>query len=238
MSKNTILPGILYPQPGSTLEVDKEGKWTATEIYCCQRVSVVTLLPRPGSAHPDYPFMSAVNASVSYDEADIADITVKYAGVEAAYGDKQYAQYSLGLSLTEEPLLSHKRYKDLSTTEKEAITLIGGGKDKDDQGRKLRDKVTSVLGKEALAKIDRGQTSYYSPRVTWKQSYASSLPAQWDDMKDIGNISEPEGPCPELVNRNWLKNGVTQTQDGKSYRLENEWLLSDREGWDAVIYND
>ena len=39
------------------------------------------------------------------------------------------------------------------------------------QGNKLRDKVTSDRGKEALAKIDRGQTSYYSPRVTWRESW-------------------------------------------------------------------
>ena len=38
--------------------------------------------------------------------------------------------------------------------------------------------------------------------------------------------------------RNWLKNGITQTQEGKAFRLENEWLAGDRGGWDAQINND
>jgi hypothetical protein len=38
--------------------------------------------------------------------------------------------------------------------------------------------------------------------------------------------------------RNWLLTGVTQTQEGKAFRLEMEWLASDRGGWDPEIYND
>ena len=58
-------------------------------------------------------------------------------------------------------------------------------------------------------------------------------------MNDIGNISEPSGEVPELAGgRNWLLNGVTQTQEGKSYRIEMEWLASDRGGWDEDIYKD
>ena len=113
------------------------------------------------------------------------------------------------------------------------------GKDKDDQGANLRDRVTSELGLEALTKIDRGQTSYYSPRVTWRESWVRDKPATAAELNDIGNISTPSGPAPELAGgRNWLKNGLTQTQEGNSYRLENEWLASDRGGWDAQIYND
>jgi hypothetical protein len=145
----------------------------------------------------------------------------------------------MGLSLSEEPLLSHLRYKNLPQKEREAIQLIQSGKDKDDQGNKLRDKVTSDRGKEALAKIDRGQTSYYSPRVTWRESWVRTKPAEAAELNKIGNIDIPNGPAPELAGtRNWLLNGVTQTQDGKAFRLEAEWLASDREGWDPDIYND
>jgi hypothetical protein len=38
--------------------------------------------------------------------------------------------------------------------------------------------------------------------------------------------------------RNWLLNGVSQTQEGKSFQIEMEWLASDRGGWDAQIYTD
>jgi hypothetical protein len=35
-----------------------------------------------------------------------------------------------------------------------------------------------------------------------------------------------------------LLNGVSQSQEGKSYRIEMEWLASDRGGWDEDIYKD
>jgi hypothetical protein len=64
-------------------------------------------------------------------------------------------------------------------------------------------------------------------------------PAKADELNDIGNISDPLGPVPSLAGgRDWLLNGVTQTQDGKAFRLEMEWLASDRGGWDPEIYQD
>jgi len=136
-------------------------------------------------------------------------------------------------------LLSHKRYKGLLEKEREAIKLIQSGKDKDDQGNKLRDKVSSAAGIEVLAKIDRGQTSYYSPRMTWKESWVRDRPVEAAELNKVGKIDTPEGPAPVLgEGRDWLRNGCTQSQDGKAFRLELEWLSSDVDGWDADIYSD
>ena len=234
-----IQPGRLYPQPGYTVQIDKEGKWTATQIFLCHRTSAVTLMPRPGTPHPEIGFISVSQVTVNFTEGDLAEITCQYAGAEEKEDEKANAVYTMGLSLSEEPLLSHLRYKNLVATEQEAIKLIQSGKDKDDQGNKLRDKVTSDRGREALAKIDRGQTNCYSPRVTWRESWVRNKPVAAAELNKIGNIDVPSGPAPALAGaRNWLRNGVTQTQDGKAFRLELEWLASDREGWDADIYND
>jgi hypothetical protein len=238
----SIQPGKLYPQPGYTVQVDKEGKWTATQIFLCHRNSAAALMPRPGTRHPEIGFIKVVTGTITFGEGDLAEITCQYAGAEPTPEDgdeKANAVYTMGLSLSEEPLLSHFRYKDLSTRERDAMKLLMSGKDKDDQGANLRDRVTSELGLEALSKIDRGQTSYYSPRVTWRESWVRDKPATAAELNDIGNIATPTGPAPELAGeRNWLKNGLTQTQEGNSYRLENEWLASDRGGWDADTYND
>ena len=234
-----IQPGRLYPQPGYSVQVDKEGKWTATQVFLCHRTSATALMPRPGTIHPEIGFIAVSQSTVNFTEGDLAEITCQYAGAEEKENEKANAVYTMGLSLSEEPLLSHLRYKNLPQKEREAIQLIQSGKDKDDQGNKLRDKVTSDRGKEALAKIDRGQTSYYSPRVTWRESWVRTRPAEAAELNKIGNIDIPNGPAPQLAaTRNWLLNGVTQTQDGKAFRLEAEWLASDREGWDPDIYND
>jgi hypothetical protein len=236
-----IQPGRLYPQPGYSVQIDKEGKWTATQIFLCHRSSAVALMPRPGTIHPEINFIQVSQVTASFTEGDLAEIVCQYAGAEEKEeaAEKNNAVYSMGLSLSEEPLLSHNRYKDLPEKEREALQLIQSGKDKDDQGNKLRDKIESDLGTEVLGKIERGQTSYYSPRVTWRESWVRDKPAKSSDLNDIGNISEPSGEVPELAGgRNWLLNGVTQTQEGKSFRIEMEWLASDRGGWDEDIYKD
>lgn len=236
-----IQPGRLYPQPDYTIQIDKEGKWTVTQVFVCHRNSAILLMPRPGALHPDVPFVAVSQSTAAVTEGDLAEITCTYTGAEEKEeeNEKSSAVYTMGLSVSEEPILSHQRYKDLEDEEREAIQLILSGKEKDDQGAKLRDKVESEVGVEVLGKIDRGQTSYYSPRVTWRESWVRDKPAKAAELNDIGNVSSPSGPAPGLAGgRDWLLNGVSQTQEGKSYRLEMEWLASDRGGWDPDIYQD
>ena len=237
-----INPGTLYPQPDYTIAVDREGKWTVTQVYLCHRVSVVRLMPRPGSPHAEVPFVTLDTVSAKVTEGDLAEITCTYAGADPSQNDgedKNPVTYSMGLSLSEEPLLSHPRYKDLDPDEVEALKALASGREKDDQGAAYKDKVTSDLGKEALAKIMRGQVSYYSPKVTWRESFVRSRGVKPSELNKIGNIDTPRGPVPALANgRNWILNGVTQTQEGASFRIEREWLASDRGGWDKDIYDD
>jgi hypothetical protein len=235
----SIQPGVLYPQPDYTLAVDREGKWTATQVFFCHRNSIIALMPRPGTAHPEVSFLSVDNVTAKVTEGDLAEITCNYAGAEAKTEEEEQAAmtYSLGLSLSEEPLLSNYRYKDLADDEVEALKAIAGGKEKDDAGAPYKDKVTSDLGKEALKKIMRGEVSYYSPRVAWRESVTRDSGVRNTDLNKIGEIDMPPGPAPALANgRNWMLNGVTQTQEGASFRIEREWLASDPGGWDPDIY--
>jgi hypothetical protein len=235
----SIQPGRLYPQPDYSVAVDREGKWTATQVFLCHRNSITQVMPRPGTAHPDIPFISVDNATAQVSEGDIAQITCNYAGTDNSSNDPNKTSYTLGLSLSEEPLLSHKKFRDLEEDEVEALQGIISGKDKDSSGTPYKDKVTSALGKKALEKIQRGQTSYYSPKVTWRQATVKKVSAASSDVRKIGKIDEPDGRQPSLADgRNWLYNGVTQTQEGGSYRIEREWIASDRGGWDEDIYDD
>ena len=238
MAKHVAIePGVLYPQPGATIKVDKEGKWTATEIYHCHRLSAVKLMPRPGTPHPEIGFIDVVDASIEFDEGDIAVITCNFAGCEEKENEKANAVYNTGITNVEEHILLCSRYKDLAANEKEALKGLIAGKDKDDQGNKLRDKITSDRGVEALTKIDRGQTSYYSPRTTWRERWVRNRTIEAAELNKMGKIDTPSGPCPALGGtRNWLKNGVSQEQEGKAFTLELEWLASNDEGWDAHIY--
>ena len=230
-----IIPGVLYPQPNGTVEVDREGKWNAKQSYLCHRSSAIGLMPRPGSGHPELAFMELTKASITYVVGDVAEISCEYSGVEKK---KSKPTYSMGLSVSEEPILSHHRYKDLPMYEVEAIKFIMAGKDKDEQGNDMEDFVESELGKEALGKVKRGETGYYSPKITWKVSWQSDEPVASDEVYLIGKIDSPEGNPPALGSlRNWLRNGVTQEQDGKAFRHEIEWLASNPGGWDPNLYS-
>ena len=128
--------------------MDREGKWTVTQVYLCHRASVARLMPRPGTTHPEVSFVSLDSASAKVSEGDLAEITCTYAGAEEKDDQQEKASttYSMGLSLSEEPLLSHLRYKDLPEAEVEALKALAGGKDKDEAGVPYKDKVTSDLG--------------------------------------------------------------------------------------------
>jgi hypothetical protein len=235
-----ILPGRLYPQPEYSIQVDQEGKWSVTQVFLCHRNSAVALMPRPGSIHPDVPFVAASQVTARITAGDLAEVTCVYTGAEAPNGeDEAPSVYTMGLSLSEEPILSHIRYKDLEDEEIEALQAIASGRETDDAGASNKDKVTSELGKEVLAKIQRGQTSYYSPKITWKESFVRDQGVKASDLNKIGEIDDPSGSAPGLAQgRNWLLNGVSQTQEGRSFRIEREWLASDRGGWDSDIYED
>ena len=233
-----IQPGQLYPQPNYSVAVDREGKWTATQVFLCHRNSITQVMPRPGTAHPEIPFIAVDTVTAQVSEGDIAEITCNYAGTDNDSNDPEKTSYTLGLALSEEPLLSHKKFRDLSDAEKEALLAIISGKDKDSSGALYKDKVTSVVGKKALEKILRGQTSYYSPKIIWRQSTVRNSSAASSDVRKIGQIENPDGRQPSLADgRTWLLNSVSQTQEGKSYRIEREWISSDAGGWDTDIYN-
>ena len=99
-----IRPGTLYPQPDYTISVDREGKWTVAQAYLCHRASVVRLMPRPGTPHPEVPFATLDAVSARVTGGDLAEITCTYAGTDPSQNEgeeKNPASYSMGLSLSD-----------------------------------------------------------------------------------------------------------------------------------------
>lgn len=235
-----IQPGRLYPQPDYTVQIDQEGKWTVTQVYLCHRDSAVALMPRPGSVHPEVPFVWASGITARVMEGNIAELTCVYTGAEESEDDEQGASapvYTMGLSLSEEPLLTFAGYDTISDEEREALQAIITGKETDADGDPWKDRISSTEGLQALGKIQRGQTSYYSPRITWRESFVRNKGVRTSELNKIGEIDTPPGAPSLAQGRTWLLNGVTQEQEGNSFRIEREWLASDRGGWDPDIYS-
>ena len=109
-------------------------------------------MPRPGTPHPEIPFITLDNAVAQVSEGDIAEITCNYAGTDNTDNNPDKTTYTLGLSLSEEPMLSHKKYKDIEAEEKEALQAIITGKDKDSAGLRLQGQGDERAGQEGARK--------------------------------------------------------------------------------------
>lgn len=241
-SKHIGIPAGLVLQPGATISVDAEGKWSSTLTYLAKREGLARYIPAIGTPHPDFSFMVLSGVSVTVGEGDVAEVVCNFAGTDEGNRNKGKAStvYTLGVATSEEPLLSHNRYQHLPDAEREALRNIGSGKEDDAQGNSFRSQVSSEIGKEILKRFDRGQTSYLAPKITWRQSWVQDTKLDNSDLNDIGNVSSPEGNPPTLAQgRNWLCTAISQTQESqKAFRIEIEWMASDRGGWDDKVYSD
>jgi hypothetical protein len=241
-SKHISIPAGLVLQPGATISVNAEGKWSSTLTYLAKRNGLAGYIPAIGAPHPEFPFMVLSGVSITVSEGDVAEVVCDFAGTDESNRNKGKATtvYTLGVATSEEPLLSHMRYQNLPDAEREALRNIGSGKEEDAQGNSYRSNVNSDIGQEILKRFDRGQTSYLSPKITWRQSWVQDTKLDNTDLNDIGNIAEPEGNPPMLAQgRNWLCTAISQTQESKkAYRIEIEWMASDRGGWDENVYSD
>jgi hypothetical protein len=59
----SIQPGKFHPKPDDSVAVDREGKWTSTQVFLCHRNSITQVMPRPGTTHPDIAFIWVDNAT-------------------------------------------------------------------------------------------------------------------------------------------------------------------------------
>ena len=288
-----IDPGILYPQPDHTIEVDHEGKWTIAQVFLCHRDSVAKLMPKIGTAHPDAPFVRLTRAVARTAEGDLAEITCTYGGVtdeqdvdddglpnaddddidgdeipnesdpdidgdsipnesdptpeggeeeppegsQASGTGRPGSTYTMAVTMSEEPLLTHPAYRALDPDLLATVRQIMMGKDRSDSGEDLRAKANSLGGGELLAKIDRGQTSYFQPRTVYRQSVVTSARSTGGLSGSPGKIGTPPGPVPALENgANWILSSVNRTYEGGTCRIEREWMASGGGGWDEDIY--
>ena len=183
----------------------------------------------PNESDPDIDGDSIPNES---------DPTPEGGEVEAEYPQRRPgATYTMSVTMSEEPLLTHPTYRDLSADLLAAVRQIMMGKDRSDSGEDLRAKAVSLGGADLLAKIDRGQTSYFQPRTVYRQSVVTSSRSTGRLSGSPGKIGTPPGTVPKLEGgANWILSSVNRTYEGGTCRIEREWMASGEGGWDKDIY--
>ena len=96
--------------------------------------------------------------------------------------------------------------------------------------------------KEFAELIGRGIHTYLFPTFIWTKTWESTEKIKDADMADLGLVDEPHGDAPfpagNAEGRDWMLISANQDQDGLKFRNSLEWELSDRGGWDALLYTE
>ena len=86
-------------------------------------------------------------------------------------------------------------------------------------------------------KIANGEHTYLFPTFIWRKTWDGVAGIAAADIDNLGLVDIPEGDFPVLEgNRDWMLVNATQDQEGLKFRNTLEWELSDRGGWDALLY--
>lgn len=157
-------------------------------------------------------------------------------GAPPAGGGAPQPTYSMDVSLSDEPLLAHKKFESVPDKERDALVLIFQGHTNDPEDDSLlKDKITSTAGLLALSKFKKGITGTKEPTVIWtERSTVKSLAG----LGGIGKIDTPPGGPPSAGGRSWLNIGLTaqQSDDLNSFDQQKKWELSGPGGWDTDLY--
>lgn len=187
--------------------------------------------------------------SVRNVEGDQVTVEVEFTSATRADQDPNDAErdpiprYSLAVSLSEEPLLSHERYEAVPEEELEALrNILAGQVWKTEEGKERWEAdVTSEEGLEALAKIKKGTSTYREPGLVWREQ--SRVPwdrrAEFYELDKVRRIDDPPGEPPTGGSRNYLYLGpvaADQDETGEWCDLRREWELSGVNGWDPELY--
>lgn len=202
--------------------------------------------PALGSAHPDFSGMVLKKIKASRIPGNIVEVELAYESwdVSASYPGRPadtdpITLYDVEIGEGEEPLLAHKRYAELSTAERTALSeILNGNIYKDEATKELWEKaITSERGLEALSKIRKTITSTKVSGLIYIEKKTITSLADIEYAK-VNTIQEPPAGADTPSGYNWLyiTPRVTANADGASWQIEKRWQLSGSGGWDAQLY--
>ncbi len=204
----------------------------------------MTRAPNIGSAHPDISALLLRKIKAERLQGDIVKVKLEFENNDptATYPGRDpgaIKRYSLETSLTEEPLLRHDAFKDLTETEMVALQeLLSSSKLTEDFTKAART-VTSAAGLKAIEKIKKGIEAFLNPGMVWVERFSTKDLEEIDLGKIRTTTSTPPGPCPSSGSeRNWLYMGgnANPSSDGEVWDIDKKWQLSEKGKWDSDLY--
>lgn len=159
---------------------------------------------------------------------------------------------SFDVTVVDQPILTHPKMASISGGQLEYLKAFmdgarlwelvpevdGSGKPKlDSDGLPVMKQLGKLLktGSKAFDLINKGVTSYKDIMATYTVRQTSRTDKS--DIDSVGKINTPP-KAPKFPNRTWLQvsSNCSMNDDGKTYTIENTWLLSGLGGWDKDLY--
>lgn len=159
---------------------------------------------------------------------------------------------SFDVTVVDQPILTHPKMASISGGQLEYLKAFMDGArlwelvpEVDNDGKPKLDSdglpVMKQLGKllrtgsKAFDLINKGVTSYKDIMATYTVRQTSR--SDKSDINSVGKINNPP-KAPKFPNRTWLQvsSNCSMNDDGKTYTIENTWLLSGLGGWDKDLY--
>ena len=255
MSEEIVILGndltALLDTTGSTINFDKIGIGSATLRYTVRWDQAVALVAAV-EVHPDFNWLVRETASITRDVAGMANVTVKFKGIEgSSEGKKDGGDHTVTNSLegssSSEPIETHYRFlsfagkPDKSVPWKNGASFVEKGSDK---GRFLGFAVTPDKDDPELPNTKSGVTTYLEGGFVFNEDRLYSRAEDGDinvKMNKIGEIDEPPNVEKFVDVRdgwNWILLTCNITEVGAGVKVTRKWRLSGRRGWDEDIYKD
>ena len=159
---------------------------------------------------------------------------------------------SFDVTVVDQPILTHPKMASISGGQLEYLKAFmdgarlwelvpevdNAGKPKlDSDGLPVMKQLGKLLntGSKAFDRINKGVTAYKDIMATYTVRQTSRTDKS--DISSVGTINDPP-KAPKFPNRSWLQvsSNCSMNDDGKTYTIENTWLLSGLGGWDKDLY--
>jgi hypothetical protein len=235
---------------------DNKGKWSGSHSFLAYAEDATQLIPQKGAPcqQAGFSFLGLDSVSVRNAEGGLMLINCRYAaggeGPEFTFDDASTTgRKELAISTSEEPLLSHPRYKDVSEADMLKLAELAAGRYKalpaeEGEPTKYIQKVDGEgvkeitfedeLAAECASKLARGFTSYLQANQIYRLTVVSNNMPNAATMNRVGRTSSAPGAPSVGGGRTWLYLGCSAVEEGNSVSISHEWRLSDAGGWDEI----
>ena len=226
VNRGKLTGGTPFAVDTSVLNIEDTGAASLTRKVVCDRGDVMTIIPAPGTAHPDFTNLKARSYQILYIVAGMATIEVTYTGYATTLPDPVW---SVRTTTGEESIRLNANFPDLKT---QAEGETPSGYITDENGAFLE-----FTAPEEIAGVE----SYLAPKVILIKRYTTETFPTSRQAK-VGFIDTPSGTgMPTGLtegSENWLLAEFESEPlgDGSVHAISETWMKSGPNGWNVTIY--